>query len=651
MAYWNVGAGGWGHRGQDGWDHQELGRIYDPRLIRRLLPYLRPYRWRAALALVAMLVGSAAGYVQPWLIALAVGDYILTGDEGGVARVGLALIGLGAVSWVAQWAQRMLTGYIGHRILLQLRRELFGHLQKLSLSFYDRNEVGRVMSRVTSDVVVLQELLTSGVLNIIADLFGLALIVFLLFSLDVELSLVTIAVIPLLIGAMWLWQRLAARAFIGVRQAIATVNANLNESVAGVRVVQSLGREDTNLRQFERLNRAHRDANLHAARLQGAVMPLVEMLSTTAAVLVLLVIARRTFGGSLDSADALIFATAFTLYIQRFFNPVRDLVLQYTQIQRAMAGAHRVFEVLDTEPAITDAPDAIALPDVRGRVDFHDVSFHYLDGIPVLHGFDLHVEPGETIALVGQTGAGKTTVTALVNRSYEATGGRIEIDGVDLRRIERHSLTRRMAVVLQDPFLFSGTVADNIRYGRLDATDEEVREAARTVGADGFIEQLPGRYEAVLHERGQNLSIGQRQLIAFARAIIADPRILILDEATANVDSRTEQVIQRALGRLLRGRTSFVIAHRLSTIRNADRIVVMDAGRIAEIGTHEELLAQGGHYARLHRMTYAPHETAQTNAPTSADGNDNGGPPRDRAGRTDAPGGPDGDAPLGTSAT
>lgn len=642
MAYWGGGmAGGWGHRGPDGWDHQELGRIYDPRLVRRLLPYLGPYRWRALVALLAMIVGSAAGYLQPWLIARAVGGPVISGDEAGVARVGLGLVALGAVSWGAQWVQRVITGYIGHRILLQLRAELFAHLQRLPLSFYDRHEVGRVMSRVTSDVVVLQELLTSGVLNIIADLFGLALIVLLLFALDVELALVTLVVIPVLVAAMWSWQRLAARAFIGVRQAIATVNANLNESVAGVRVVQSLGREDANLRQFEELNRAHRDANLHAARLQGAVMPLVEMLSTAATVLVLVVIARRTFAGSLDAAEALTFATGFTLYIQRFFNPVRDLVLQYTQIQRAMAGAHRVFEVLDTAPDIVDAPDALVLTDVEGRVDFHHVDFHYIDGIPVLRDVDLHVAPGETVALVGQTGAGKTTVTALVNRSYDPTGGRIEVDGHDLRAIERRSLTRRMAVVLQDPFLFSGTVADNIRYGRLDATDAEVRAAARTVGADAFIERLPGGYDAPLHERGQNLSIGQRQLLAFARAIIADPRILILDEATANVDSRTEVLIQRALDRLLRGRTSFVIAHRLSTIRAADRIVVMDAGRIVEMGTHAELLAAGGRYAELHQMTYAGHDPAAATAATTT-----------AAARP--PHAADGDAPppgTGTSAT
>ena len=375
-----------------------------------------------------------------------------------------------------------------------------------------------------------------------------------------------------------------------------------------MRVVQSLGREDENLRQFDELNADHRDHNLTAAKLQAAVMPMVEMVSTVATVLVLLVIGRRVFNGSLDTATALALATTFTLSIQRFFDPVRAVVLQYTQVQRAMAGAHRVFEVLDTEPDIVDAADAVELADVEGRVDFNHVNFEYEEGVPILKDFDLHVEPGETIALVGPTGAGKTTVTALINRSYDIQGGSIEIDGIDLRKIARKSLTRRMSVVLQDPYLFSGSIASNIRYGRLDATDEDIRRAAEAVGASEFIERLPQGYNTVLHERGQNLSVGQRQLIAFARAIVAEPRILILDEATANVDSQTEKTIQRALNVMLKGRTSFVIAHRLSTIRDASRIILVDGGRIAEIGSHEELIAKGGRYADLYRMTYRGHE-------------------------------------------
>jgi ATP-binding cassette subfamily B protein len=371
-----------------------------------------------------------------------------------------------------------------------------------------------------------------------------------------------------------------------------------------VRVVQSLVREEKNLEHFEALNSQNRQMNLEAAKLQASVMPLVEILSTVATVLVLFVIGLRAFDGAITGAEAAGLALGFTLYIQRFFNPVRDIVLQYTMLQRAMAGAHRIFEVLDTEPEIVDPPGATVLEDVEGRVDFEHVKFSYIEGVPVLRDFDLHVEPGETVALVGHTGAGKTSVTALVNRSYDIQDGRILIDGQDLTTIQRASLTRRMSVVLQEPYLFSGTIRENIRYGRLDASDEDCADAARAVGADEFIDQLPNGYDTILHERGQNLSVGQRQLISFARALVAEPRILILDEATATVDTHTEQIIQRALSTMLKGRTSFVIAHRLSTIRSADRIVVMRAGEIVEIGSHDELMAEGGVYADLYQMTF-----------------------------------------------
>ena len=620
MAYWGGGgASGWsggdgpggggGRRGRiDGWDYQELGRVYDPVLFRRLIPFIAPYKGRAALAMLGMMVYSATSYAQPFIMGLAVKNLTETRDLDSLNRVGIALVILGVVSWLALWMQRLMTGYIGHNVLYHLRTLLFGHLQKLSLRFYDNEEVGRVMSRVTSDVVVMQELLTTGLLNVVADFFGLALIVFFLFALDAQLAVVALSVIPVMVAFMWVWQNLAASAFIQVRQAIALVNSSINENVSGVRVVQSLGREDQNLEDFNRLNRMNLDSNLRAGRLQAAVMPMVEVLSTVATVIVLIVIGIRVFDGSLAAADALAFALSFTLYIQRFFNPVRDIVLQYTQLQRATAGAHRIFEVLDTVPDILDAPDATVLEDVEGRVDFNHVDFSYIEGVPVLRDFDLHVEPGETIALVGHTGAGKTSVTALINRSYDIQSGSIEVDGVDLRQIERQSLRKRMSVVLQEPYLFSGTIADNIRYGRLEATDEDVRRAAEAVGADGFIERLEDTYDTELHERGQNLSVGQRQLIAFARAIIAEPRIIILDEATATVDTQTERVIQAALRTILSGRTSFVIAHRLSTIRDATRIVVMSDGAIVEVGNHDELMATNGVYADLYRMTYS-HQT------------------------------------------
>jgi ATP-binding cassette, subfamily B, multidrug efflux pump len=637
VAYWGGGgASGWsgpeGNMGQrrgaagriDGWDYSDLGRVYDAHLIRRMIPFVTPYKWQSIVAVFAMLVVSITQYAQPYIMGRAIEiivDKLGAGESvsADVTRFGQILVALAVISFIAMYVQRRMTGFIGHRLLREMRGMMFRHLNRLSMRFYDNEEVGRVMSRVTSDVVTLQELLTSGALNVLADIIGLALIIAFLFALDVQLALVSLAVIPPLMLFMWFWQGYAARAFIRTRMAIATVNSNINENVSGVRVVQSMGRETENLRRFDRLNNNNLGANLEAARLQAAVMPLVEILSSVATLLVLIVIGIRTFNGDLSASEALGFATAFLLYIQRFFNPVRDIVLQYTQLQRAMAGAHRIFELLDTKPEIEDAPDAIELPEVRGQVDFNQVDFEYIPGVPVLRKFDLHVRPGETIALVGHTGAGKTSVTALVPRFYDIQGGELLIDGVDIRQIKLASLTRNISIVLQEPYLFSGTIAENIRYGRLNATAADIQAAATAVGADEFIERLPDGYDTVLHERGQNLSVGQRQLISFARAVVADPRILILDEATANVDTHTEKTIQRALDTMLKGRTSFVIAHRLSTIRSADRIVVMRDGVIAEIGNHEELVAQDGIYADLYRMAFT-HLTEQEAATERTEG-------------------------------
>ena len=586
-----------GMRGRLGSDREEYedGRVYDHEVVRRLFTYLRPHRPRFLIILTAVMVYTGTVVALPWMIARIIDQYVRAGNLSGLNVVVLIFIGVALLQYGSQYIHLRTMSFVGQRVLYDLRVGLFSHLQGLSMKFYNRNEVGRVMSRVQNDVSQLQEFLSIVIITI-ADVLSLTGIITAMVLMNARLAVVTLSVIPVLIVMMAIWQRFARRAFMRARRAISVVNGSLQENITGVRVIQSMNREKANIRSFGDANSENLGANLAAVRMQAILFPSVEFLSAFSLALVIV------FGGSLalDNAIEIGVLVAFALYIQRFFEPVLNLTMQYGSLQRAMASGSRIFELMDVESDVVDRPGSRDVDTVSGDVRFEDVSFHYIEGEPVLEHVNLHIPAGHTVALVGPTGAGKTTVVSLLMRLYDVSEGRVLLDGVDIRDITLDSLSKHTSVVAQEPFLFSGTIRENIRYNSVDATDEDVIRAATAVGAHDFIMRMEHGYATPLQERGGNLSVGQRQLISFARALAADPAILLLDEATANIDTHTEMLIQRALHELLRGRTAIVVAHRLSTIRNADRIVVLDQGQIMEEGRHDELIAGGGLYASLH---------------------------------------------------
>jgi ATP-binding cassette subfamily B protein len=573
---------------------EEGATLYDHEVVVRLLAYFRPY-WRLLVVIaLAMLAYTGTVVALPRIIGWSIDSYIETGDLSGLNLVVLFFVLVALLQYGSTYLHQRMMAYVGQRVLLKLRVGLFHHLQRLSMSYYDRKEVGSVMSRVQNDVQQLQEVMSIFITSA-ADIISLAGIIAIMLSMNPQLALITLSVVPLLFIVLVVWQRYARLSFLRVRQAIATVNSGLQENISGVRVVQSLHREEANIQRFGRANYEHLDANLQATRFAAVLLPSVELLTAMGLSLVVFFGGMMVIEGSLG-VGALI---AFALYIQRFFDPVRNLTMQYSQIQRAMVAGGRIFQLMDVEVEVDDKPGAIRIPPASGEVRFEGVGFEYEAGAPVLQDIDLHFRAGETVALVGPTGAGKTTLVSLLLRLYDVTEGRITLDGHDIRDVSLDSLTRQMSVVPQEPYLFSGTVEENIRYNCAEATREDVVKAATAVGAHEFVTRLELGYDTPLQERGGNLSIGQRQLLSFARAIVADPPILILDEATASIDTYTEMLIQSALKELLQDRTAVVIAHRLSTIRDADRIVVVDEGRIVEQGKHDQLMEHNGLYARL----------------------------------------------------
>jgi ABC-type multidrug transport system fused ATPase/permease subunit len=582
---------------------QERGAKVDDwswrRTRRRLATLARltaPYKTRTILSVFSLLFATATALAPPFLSKYAVDDGIRQHDLEKLWWIVGAFLFAGLANWGMSYVQTYLTGWVGERILADLRNKLFGHLQRLSLGFYERNRAGVIISRLTNDVEALDQLVTDGVTSLVQNTLTLIGTAILLFILDWRLALATLAVIPLMSIATVIFRVRSSRAYRAVRERLGLVTATLAEDIAGMRMVQAFTREQRNIQNFRDVSERYRDSNMETVVLNGLYFPFVDLLSSIALAVVL------GYGGHLYFDGSVTIGTlfAFMLYVQNFFDPVQQLSQLYNTFLSATAALDKIMDVLDEEPEVVDAPQAKALPQVEGHVRFEGVRFSYRTGPEVLHGLDLDVPPGTTVALVGHTGAGKSTIAKLLARFYDPTAGRITIDGHDLRDVAQASLRRQLGIVPQEGFLFAGTVTDNIAFGRPDAAPEEVVRAAQTVGAHDFILRLEDGYETELQERGSRLSLGQRQLVALARALLADPRILILDEATSSVDIGTEQKIERALRLLLAGRTAFIIAHRLSTIRGADLIVVLEHGQIVEQGSHDELLARRGLYTSLY---------------------------------------------------
>ncbi len=583
--------------GQEGKD----GRLLNKHVITRMLVFVRPYRRKMALAWGLMLLVTGFTLLTPYLIKVAIDQHIARGDAAGLSHLALLIAVCYLGLYLTTAGQQYLLGWTSQRVLADVREALFRHLQDLSLSYHDRTIIGVTVSRVINDVAVINDLLTQGLISLLGDVLVLAGIIVIMLSMSPRLALYTFAVIPLMIAATHLFSRSAKGAFRLTRTRVARLVGNLAENINGIRVIQAFAQETAVASQFDEVNDANRRAHIDAMRLSFIFLPTIEFLGVLATAVVFY------FGGRAVAADEITLGiiVAFLAYVTRFFQPIQELSQIFTTMQSAMAGGEQVLRLLETTPDVVDASDAAEMPPIVGAVTFEDVCFRYREeGPDILHTIQLTITPGQTVALVGPTGAGKTTIANLVARFYDASSGRVTIDGLDVRTVTQASLHRQFGLVPQDPFLFAGTIADNIRFGQMDAALDEVTAAARLANAADFIETLPEGYDTQILEGGVNLSVGQRQLLCIARAALVNPRILILDEATASVDTVTEVLIQEALDRLMHGRTAIVIAHRLSTIRHADVICVVHDGRVVAQGPHDQLMVESTLYRELYQRQY-----------------------------------------------
>jgi len=575
-------------------------------LIARLLKYFLPHKLLLSMILLTIVATSITGVLTPYLLGREiVSKYILRADFAGLWMMILAFIGVIFVDWAANALRTYSVGKIGQNMLFKMRSELFTHLQNLSFSFFDKVDSGDVMSRITNDTDSIGEVFTSGVVSVISDILSMSLVIFVMFTINVQLTLVSLLVVPLIVGVAVLFNSKFRKAYMATRTQISKVTSKLEQSLAGIREIKSFTKERDVIEEFREANLQDFQANIQATKVWGTFFPTIQMIQAIGSSIVMLYGGFLAFNGALGPLeDAVGILITFLLYVGRFFGPIFDLTNFYNTIQSALAAAERIFELMDTEPEIKDSDDAIDIPPIKGEIIFENVTFGYDPQHPVLNNISFRIKPKENVALVGPTGAGKSTIIKLISRFYDPQSGTIKIDGYDIKRVKQKSLRSQMGIVLQDSFLFTGTIMENIRYGRLDASDEEVINAAKIVGAHEFISKLPEGYNTKIGERGAGLSVGQKQLISFARALLRDPAILILDEATSSIDPYTDLLIRKAMKKLFKNRTSIVIAHRLSTVRETDRIFVIDNGQIVEEGTHEELIKRGGLYKHLYEMQF-----------------------------------------------